>query len=145
MLCVNSYPKDYINQCRSRMESQLAAYNVLVTTAREKTGTSKSAINSAVDSFEPLFFNNLVVVLDGFFVHRSRTLEKKDGNPLNEVRMLCNSILQNHGVMSADKTIKYNPSKSTLKIQVGDEIKLTESDFVLLFKAFFAEIETKFM
>ncbi len=91
MLCVNSYTKDYINECRSRMESQLAAYKVLVTTAREKT--SKSAINSAVDSFEPLFFNNLVVVLDGFFVHRSRTLEKKDGNPLNEVRMLCNSIL----------------------------------------------------
>jgi len=91
MLCVNSYTKDYINECRSRMESQLAAYKVLVTTAREKT--SKSAINSAVDSFEPLFFNNLVVVLDGFFVHRSRTLEKKDGNPLNEVRMLRNSIL----------------------------------------------------
>ena len=143
MLCVNSYRKDYINECRSRMESQLAAYKVLVTTAREKT--SKSAINSAVDSSEPLFFNNLVVVLDGFFVHRSRTLEKEDGNPLNEVRMLCNSILQNNGVMSADKTIKYNPSKSILKIQVGDEIKLTESDFVLLFKAFFAEIETKFM
>jgi len=145
MLCVNSYTKDYINECRSRMESQLAAYKVLVTTAREKTRTSKAAINSAVDSFKTLFFNNLVVVLDGFFVHRSRTLEKKDGNPLNEVRMLCNSILQNHGVMSADKTIKYNPSKSILKIQVGNEIKLTESDFVLLFKAFFAEIETKFM
>jgi len=47
--------------------------------------------------------------------------------------------------MSADKTIKYNPSKPILKIQVEDEIKLTESDFVLLFKAFFAEIETKFM
>ena len=144
MLCVNSYRKDYINECRSRMESQLAAYNVLVTTAREKTGTSKS-INLAVDSFKPLFFNNLVVVLDGFFVHRSRTLEKKDGNPLNEVRMMCNSILQNHGVMSGEKTLKYNPSKSILKIQVGDEIKLTESDFVLLFKAFFAEIETTFM
>jgi len=51
---------------------------VLVTTAREKT--SQSAINSAVDSFEPLFFNNLVVVSDGFFVHRSRTIEKKDAN-----------------------------------------------------------------
>ena len=76
MLCVNSYTKDYIDACRSRMESQLAAYNVLVATPREKTGTSKSAINSTVDSFEPLFFNNLVLILDGFFVHRSRTLEK---------------------------------------------------------------------
>ena len=145
MLCVNSYRKDYIDECRSRMELQLAAYKGLVTTAREKTGTSKSALNSAVDSFEPLFFNNLVVVLDSFFVHRSRTIEKKDGNPLNEVRMMCNSILQNRGVMSADKTIKFNPSKSILKLQVGEEIKLTESDFVLLFRAFFAEIETKFV
>ena len=143
MLCVNSYTKNYINECRSRMESQLAAYKVLVAIATEKT--SKSAINSAVDSFEPLFFNNLVVVLDGFFVHRTRKIEGKDGNPLNEVRMLCNSILQNHGVLSADKTIKYNPAKSILKLQIGDEIKMIESDFALLFKAFFAEIETKFM
>lgn len=69
----------------------------------------------------------------------------KDGNPLNEVRMICNSILLNHGVMFADKTIKFNPAKSILKLQVGDEIKLTESDFVHLFAAFFAEIETKFV
>ena len=145
MLCVNTHTKDYIDECRSRMGLQLAAYKVLATTAREKTGTGKSAFNSAVGSFEPLFFNCLVVVLDSFFVHRSRTIEKKDGNPLNEVRMMCNSILQNHGVMAADKTIKYNPSKSILKIQVGEKIKLTESDFVLLFRAFFAEIETKFV
>ncbi len=59
--------------------------------------------------------------------------------------MMCNSILQNHGVMAADKTIKYNPSKSILKLQVGQEIRLTESDFVLLVTAFLAEIETKFV
>jgi len=52
---------------------------------------------------------------------------------------------KNRGVMSADKTIKYNPSKSILKLQVGEEIKLTESGFVHLFRALFAEIETKFM
>ena len=145
MLCVNNYREDYIVECRSRMESQLAAYQTLVATAREKTGTRKSAFNSSVDVFEPLFFDNLVVVLDGFFVHRARGKEGKDGNPLNEVRMLCNSILQNRGVLAADKTIKYNPEKSITKLQVGKEIKLTESDFVLLFRAFFAEIEIKFM
>jgi hypothetical protein len=98
------------------MEAQLAAYKILVTIAREITGTNQSALNSAVDSFEPHFFNNLVMVLDNLFAHRSRTIEKMDGNPANEVRMLCNSILQNHGVMAADKTIKYNPSKSILKL-----------------------------
>jgi hypothetical protein len=143
MLCRNSYSKDYIHECRSQVEAQLAAYKKLVTTASEKAG--KSAINAAINSFEPLYFNDLVVVLEGFFVHRSRALEQKDGNPLNEVRMLCDSILQHRGVMSADKTIKYNPAKSVLKLQIGEEIKLMESDFVALFRAFFAEIETKFI
>lgn len=32
-----------------------------------------------------------------------------------------------------------------MKLKIGDEIKLTESAFVALFKAFFAEIEAKFM
>ena len=145
MLCVNSYTQDYVDDCRSRMEAQLAAYKALVTAARAKTESRKSALSTAFDAFEPLFFNNLIVVLDGFSVHRSRTLEKKDCNPLNEVRMICNSILQNHGVLSADKTIKFKAANSVLKLQIGEEINLTESDFVLLFKAFFAEIETKFV
>jgi len=50
MLCVNRYERNYIDECRSRMESQLAAYKVLVATAKEKTGNGKSAFNSAVDS-----------------------------------------------------------------------------------------------
>lgn len=149
MLCMNSYKQEYVDECHSSMESQLAAYKILLTTARAKAGTGSAAFNSAVASFEPLFFNNLVVVLDGFFVHRSRTLEGKDGNPLNEFRMICTSLLQNHGVMCADKTnnktIKYSSEKSVVKLKIGDEIKLTESAFVALFKAFFAEIETKFV
>jgi hypothetical protein len=59
--------------------------------------------------------------------------------------MLCNSILQNSGVLAADKTIKFNPAKSVLQLQVGDKIKMTEADFVRLFRAFFAEIESKFI
>lgn len=145
MLCVNRYERNYVDECRSGMESQLAPYKALVTSAREKTGTGKSAFNAAVESFEPPFFGNLVLVLDRFFVHRARGMEGKDRNPLNEVRLFCYSILENRGVMSANKTIKYNPAKSILKLQIGDELKLTESNFALLFKAFFAEIEAKFM
>jgi hypothetical protein len=144
MLSVNTYTRHYVDECRARMESQLAAYETLLKTAGGNTGASKSAMNSAVASFESLFFSNLVLVLDGFFVHRTRALEKKDGNPLNEVRMLCNSILQNQGVMAADKTIKYDPPKSVLKIPIGEEIKLKDPDFVRLFRAFFTEIEAKF-
>jgi len=53
---LNTYTQDYIDECRSRMESQLAAYKALVTTGRAKTGTSNAAFNSVVASFEPLFF-----------------------------------------------------------------------------------------
>ncbi len=144
MLCVNSYPKAYIDQCRSQMESQLVAYKGLAAAAKKQAGKDDKALNAALRSFDPLFFNNLVFVLDASFVHRSRTLEGKDGNALNEVRMICNSILQGGGVMTADKTIKFDPAKSILKIPVGHEIKLSEADFGLLCQAFFAEIEARF-
>jgi hypothetical protein len=140
MLCVNRYRQGYIDKCRSRMQAQLAAYKGMVAVARAKTGSSK-----AMDTFKPLFFGNLVVVLDGFFVHRARALEKRDGNPLNEVRMICNLLLQNRVVLKEDKTIKYSAEKSVVRLKIGDEMRLTESAFVVLFKAFFAEIESKFV
>ena len=129
MLCVNTYTKDYVNSCRSKIEAQLAAYRVLAGAAREKAGDS----SASAATFEPLFFNNLVLVLDRLFVHRARGLEGKDGNPLNEVRMLCDSILQKDGVMTAD--IKFDPAKSVLRLQPGDEIRLSEADFVRLSNA----------
>jgi hypothetical protein len=134
MLCMNSYPKDYVDACRSLVDHQMRAYRELVLTADART----------VVGFEPLFFNHLVVVLDRYFVHRTRGLEGKDGNPLNEVRMLCNSILDNEGVLAADKTIKYDPAKTVLGIPVGTRIKLTEADLARLAVAFFAEIEKRF-
>ena len=87
----------------------------------------------------------MVLALDSYFVHRARAIEKKDGNPLNEVRMLCNSMMNNNKIMCADKTIKFAPAKSVLKYRVGDEIKLNEADFILLSSAFFAEIESKYL
>jgi hypothetical protein len=117
------------------MAGQLAAYKALAGTATAR----------AVAAFEPQFLNHMVVVLDACFMHRSRTLELKDGNPLNEVRMLCASILQRRGVLTADKTIKYNPERSIVKLRVGDEIALSTADFDRLSKAFFAEIDAKFV
>jgi hypothetical protein len=141
MLAVSTYPQDYIDACRSRMEAQLAAYKILTSSAHKDEAP---AWRSAAESFEPLFLNNLILVLDAYFVHRTRAKEGKDGNPLNEVRMLCNSILRHDGVLSADKTIKYKPETSVLKLRIGDEIALDETQFQLLFDAFFAEIQLRF-
>ena len=49
------------------------------------------------------FFNDQVLLLDHMFVHRLTGIEGKDGNPLNEVRVLCNSILLNQGKLQVDK------------------------------------------
>ena len=56
--------------------------------------------------------------------------------------------MQNQGVMCTGETnskTKYSPEKSLMKLKIGDDIRLTESAFVALFKAFFEEIETKFV
>jgi len=100
-------------------------------------------------------FNRAVQLLDYMFVHRLRYIEGKDGNPLNEVRVLCNSILLNGGKlqvetlpewpMSGGRSLKLPPEKSILKLKVGDVVKLSEADFVRLSKAFFAALEEKYL
>jgi hypothetical protein len=58
-----------------------------------------------------VFFNNMVLVLENYFVHRLRAKEKKVGNPLNEVRILSTSMLSNNGRMVADKSIRLDPAR----------------------------------
>jgi hypothetical protein len=145
MLCVNNYTQKYIDECRSRVAAQVSAYQALVATAKNKSATDNPLLDAAIKAFEPHFFNNMVLALECYLVHRARAIEKKNGNPLNEVRMLCNSMMNNHNMMCEDKTVRYDPAKSLLKYRFGDEIKLNEADFNLLASAFFAEIESKYL
>jgi hypothetical protein len=131
MLARNSYSQSYVDACRASMQAQLAAYQ-------------KLKLNTAASAFETLFFNTLVVVLDRQFVHRTRSREGKDGNPLNEVRMLCDSILENNGLLAANNTIRCDAVGSVVKLAIGSEIRLSPAKFASLSKAFFAEIQSKF-
>ncbi len=151
MLGVKNYTKKYMDQCRSKVDLELSAYKKLVAAAKSHPASVK-----ALAAFEASFFNNMVLMLDYFFVHRLRMIDGKDGNSLNEVRVLCNSILHNNNIMTTNNvgsmaafagldTIKLDPTKSVLKYRVGDKIKLNEADFLRLFKAFFAEIESKYL
>jgi len=138
---MKKYPKDYIAACRARVDANLRAYRSQV----GKTPTQE---------FEARFFNDQVLLLDYMFVHRLSGIEGKDGNPLNEVRVLCNSILLNRGKLQVDRLpgwpnsavagIKLPPEKSVLKLKEGDEVRLSEADFERLSKVFFAELEKKF-
>lgn len=145
MLGVRNYTQDYIDGCRARVDEDLSAYKNLLASAGKKPAGNDEQPDSAIESFASIFFNNMVLVLDHFFVHRLRTVEGKDGNPLNEVRVLGDSLMHNNGVMSADKSIKLSPAKSVLKYQVGHEIKLTEADFLLISEAFFSEIKSRYL
>lgn len=66
--------------------------------------------------------------------------EGKDGNPLNEVRIVCDSLMNNKGILRGDKQIKLTPEKSVLKLNIGDRIRLTEAEFGRLSAAFFGEL-----
>src|SRR5881409_496763 len=138
---MKKYSKDYIAACRARVDADLGTY-------RKQVGNAPSK------EFEARFFNDQVLLLDYMFVHRLTGIEGKDGNPLNEVRVLSNSILLNQGRLQVDKLpgwpnsagagLTLPPDKSVLKLKVGDEVKVGEAGFVRLAKAFFAEIETRY-
>ena len=141
MLGMKKYSKDYIAACRARVDADLRTY-------RKQVGNAPSK------EFEARFFNDQVLLLDYMFVHRLTGIEGKDGNPLNEVRVLCNSLLLNQGRLQVDRLpgwpnsastgMELPPDKSVLKLKVGEEVRLNEGDFVRLSKAFFAELEKKF-
>jgi hypothetical protein len=144
MLAMSTYPREYVDACRARMLDNVASFQALVAASKAQRGESEH-LESTVAEVETVFFNNLLVVMDSCFVHRTRAVEKKDGNALNEVRVLTESLMGNEGVMGDDTTIVLDPTRSVLKYDVGDEIRLTEDDFIVICDAFFSEIERKFV
>jgi hypothetical protein len=132
MLAMSSYPPEYVEAARAAVEARVAAY-------RKVAGDGP-----AFEEFEPVFFNDLVVVLENYFVHRLRAAEGKDGNPLNEVRLIATSLMSGDGRMVADKQIKLHPGSSVLGYAPGDAIAVRADGFARLTKAFFTELSTRY-
>jgi hypothetical protein len=143
MLGRKDYTRDEFDHCKAAIAQQVAAYKSLVKAVANATTDKK--VNSALEAFEPLFFNNMTLVLDRYFVHRVRLVAGKDGNPLNEVEMLCDSLMNNNGVLGDSTVIKLIPDQSVVKLHTGDPIALSEVEFERLSAAFFAELERKFL
>jgi hypothetical protein len=141
MLGRKNYTRDELEHAQSAIAAQLAAYDALTVAA---SAASDPKLATALAEFEPLFFNNLVLVLDRYFVHRLRVVTGRDSNPLNEVELLTDSLLNNGGVLRGNNVIKYVPDQTVLKLAVGDRIALSAAQFEQLSKAFLAEIEAKF-
>ncbi len=131
MLSVSKYPKAYVDACQRNIKRQIVTYR--------KLGPLQRA-----GSFEAQFLNHMLLALDHYFCHRGRGPELKDGNPLNELRMLCNSIMEGEGRLLRDSTIRYDASKSVLQLKLGDKIELNIDAFDVFAEAVFSEVRKKF-
>lgn len=139
MLCTTIYTQEYINSSYAKIADQIVVYEKL-----RSAMADDPAAGAALSKFESVFFNNLVILLDSLFNNRCRTIELRDGNPLNEVRMIANAMQYNSYIFIADEDVSYSTEKSVLKYQFGDEISINAEGFDELFEAFFREIEGKY-
>jgi len=94
MLAVTSYPEVYVQLAAASVEEQVAAFRHLAAAA-----VGQTELEAALAAFAPGYFNTALLALDHHFMHRMRGAEGKDGNPLNEVRMLCDAIMEHEGVL----------------------------------------------
>jgi len=135
MLARNTYEQSYIDGCRKIVDYQVSTYD----------GVAKATSDeAALGQFQPVFFNNMVILLDSLFAHRQRGTEGKDGNPINEVTMLREAMVEHHGVFTENKTMKLKPENSVLGIAFGDYVTLSQRQFTKISEAFFKEIEARF-
>ena len=141
MLGRKDYTQQELDNATKFVGEQLAAYKKL---AKAATASKDPKVASVLDAFEPLFFNNMVMVLDRYFVHRIRPVAGKDTNPLNEVELLANSLLEGN-VLHTTKAIKFVADNSVLKLDDGDRIALDPGQFESLADAYFEELDTRFV
>lgn len=128
MLSEKSYDKNYVSACRAKFKDTLDAYGKI----------------EAPDAFSQGFLAHMVLALDHYFLHRMRGAEGKDGNPLNEVRLLCAAIKHSDGVMAADSTIRYDADRAVLGAKIGEPVTFRADDVARLADAFFNAIEARY-
>ncbi|MET0784791.1 hypothetical protein [Orlajensenia leifsoniae] len=139
MLGRKEYTYDELEHARSEVVGQLAAYEVLAGTLDDPAGLA------ALEVFSPGFFTTMLLALDRPFVHRLHLVTGTDGNALNEVEMLVDSIINHGGVLQPSTELTLDPETSVTRIAFGEEIHLTVDQFERLAAAFFVEIEKKFI
>jgi hypothetical protein len=143
MLGRKTYTTEELDHATTGVDAQLAAYRKLVKALQDSGSDPK--VTSALGALESVYFNNMTIALDRYFIHRLRIVAGKDSNPLNEVELLADSLMNNDGVLRASTVVKLVPADTVLKLDIGDRIRLDAAQFERLAKAFFAEIERRFV
>jgi hypothetical protein len=103
--------------------------------ASKASGMSLTRIDAALATFEPAFFNNLLVALDARFRGHA------SGGARGEVRLLADSLLSHGGVLTADPAARHDADACVLRLDIGERIALNADDFEALCDAFLAEVE----
>ncbi|KQX06998.1 MULTISPECIES: hypothetical protein [unclassified Leifsonia] len=134
-----NFTQDELDHARSEIVDQLAAYEVLAATVTDPAGLA------ALDVFSPSFFNAMLLALDRPFVHRLHLVTGTDGNALNEVEVLVDSLINHGGILQPSTELALDPATSVTGIAFGERIRLTVDQFERLAAAFFVEIEKKFI
>lgn len=124
MLLRTGYDRHYVANCR---ESVGAAVEEM-----RRVGAGSAA------------WNQLVPALDRWFSLRNPKAEGRDGNPINEVRTIAESVTEHGSVMVIPRGIKLSPETSVLGFEPAEEISLDADSFERLFEAFLAEIEERY-
>jgi hypothetical protein len=134
MLGRSGYPAAQVAACR-------AEFAALALTWRAVAGRSDAGARAEA---EAQMFGQMVVALDGWFVHRLRGVEGKDGNALNEVRLLALGMTEHGGYFPSDHVIRWKPEASVTGYRAGDRIVLSEAVFSRLACVFLDGIAAKF-
>jgi len=143
MLGRKDYTTEELDAATAAVGETLAAYRALVDAIGRATDDPDVA--AALEAFEPRLFGELTLALDRRFVHRLRVVTGKDSNALNEVELMAESLMDNGGVLRANKVIRLKPGETVLKIEPGDRIALSAAQFERLADAFLGEIAAKFV
>jgi hypothetical protein len=138
------YDRDYIHACRSRVETQVAMFSEVARAARDHGDADVSGLEGALESLEYEYFNNMLLVLELYFVHREREPEGADGTALEEVRVLARSLIENGGTVMDDPQVRLDPTRSVLGLEVGAPITLTLQQYRRISDAFLRQIESTF-
>ena len=125
----NSYTSDEVESCRDASDALLAAW----------------AANDIEDTtLEAMVFGQAVVVLHTWFAHRDLDLEGAGSNPIHEVRVVADSVVGNDSVLRVEGPAAWDPSRTVLRLAVGDDIELTANRFERLAAAYLAAIEATY-
>ena len=86
MLCRNNFPQKDKDDCRATIELHFTVYQNMVSAGQDRSVAGDRSASKAIVSFETVFFNNMALVLENYFVQMFRASQfynTRLGDPFN--------------------------------------------------------------